>query len=688
MKKMNRRDYLISMGATAGAIASTSALDIFAQEDQTTTGLSEAESETSNDNDSAKSNGKPPKWTIMVYLAGDGNLTAHCISVLQQLDAVVYNDNVRVLACFDSNTPAAKGSRYLEISKKDLSVKNGFDWGIHNKLIPPDQRGHGIVAPDFCKPNSDPNGQAASPSVVAAEGVRRFIEWSMEKHEKSEKYMLILMGHGPIVASQTFLAKENPPSFLRLADLRKVLSEHFGPERKLDILACNNCVMNGIETAVEVKGLCDFMLGSQGLVLVDGWPYREVISAVVENSDAPTEKIARKMLEACARNLLDFTLMERSSEQSVCDITKFGDKDNALSAIQELVKVLRQGLAFQQDYQALMYPAICDAVKLARLEAQSYWGETFVDLYDFCERLLQKCNDMALVNVDFLKQLGYGKCPPQRFRSTPLVRQLNETVSSCLKVLEAIKRMVPDSYYIGPDLQYSHGLSIYFPWTRPERPYFFTELSPGQFRLRTAFQTYREYTFDSETGWTTFLEDFFKATLRRVRRADRVFDQQSDTASLDSGLIGQTIQPESGMLAINLQKSSSDTGINDPEVWSMVKNYPRRNYLSPADCARRLNVAGSLKLGKIQSSAGTSEWAEGLTSVPEFEKTEIVGGDPALEKDLHKIEPVGDTSPPVSYLGWNITGLVAEVITGRAKKPASNGKSARSRIPEKSKAKV
>ena len=34
-----------------------------------------------------------------------------------------------------------------------------------------------------------------------------------------------------------------------------------------------------------------------------------------------------------------------------------------------------------------------DAVRLARLEAQAYWDETFVDLYDFCELLLRRCRD-------------------------------------------------------------------------------------------------------------------------------------------------------------------------------------------------------------------------------------------------------------------------------------------------------
>src|ERR1041385_3167069 len=93
--------------------------------------------------------GKTPKWTVMVYLAGDNNLTANCITVLQQLEDVKYDDSVCVLACFDSNTPWPKGSRYLAVNCRRRKVHNGLNWEIHNDLIPPDERGHGFQPPSF-----------------------------------------------------------------------------------------------------------------------------------------------------------------------------------------------------------------------------------------------------------------------------------------------------------------------------------------------------------------------------------------------------------------------------------------------------------------------------------------------------------------------------------------------------------
>jgi hypothetical protein len=101
--------------------------------------------------------------------------------------------------------------------------------------------------------------------------------------------------------------------------------------------------------------------------------------------------------------------MDRSSEQSVCDLSALRDPDpsqqqvpdpgepkpeSVTLAIQKLSVVLQgvlkfipvpqQRLSEDKQQQVLEYPTICDAIRIARLEAQSFWGETFVDVYDFC----------------------------------------------------------------------------------------------------------------------------------------------------------------------------------------------------------------------------------------------------------------------------------------------------------------
>lgn len=585
-------------------------------------------------NGNGKTNGnnklkrKKPIWTILVYLAGDNNLTANCVSVLQQLEAVDYSDEVCVLACFDSNTAWPRGSRYLEINTRRETVDNGLDWEIHNDLIPPEDRKHKFIPPSFCVEEIVPGDVTPIKRHDVARGLKRFLKWAVEDHEKTERYMLILYGHGPLVAGQTFLARENPKSSLQFEDLQNVVGQFFGPRRKLDILACQNCVMNGVETAYEIREQVDVLIGSQGLVLAAGWPYEKIISAIVEKPGAPPELIALDLIKACARHLIDFAIMDRSSEQSVCDVRKLAYPKNVITAISELVNVLNENLEFVEDEEGdktLQYPEIADVLKLARLEAQSYWGETFVDLYDFCERLLKQCNGAVRVHNSLFRNCGFhGQLQAQK-PGRDYVNRFRRIIGRCLDVMDRIREMVPYSYYIGSDLQYSHGLSIFFPWTMPGEPYFFVKKG-ADYILKTSFETYSEYSFVKESGWAEFLKKFYKATLRKVRRADRTIELRNKSDSLDLGLIQERFASGNEVLTGDLQKSGSSTGYVDHEVWSYVKNYPRRNYLSPSDCGRKIMDAGCQKLGE----------REQFTSA---------------------------TSPPVSYLGWNIAGLVAEVIS-------------------------
>src|ERR1041384_1567615 len=129
--------------------------------------------------------GEKVKWTVLVYLAGDNNLTANCITVLQQLEAVPYDGNIRVLACFDSNTPWPKGSRYLAINGKKFPNNDTLDWEIYNDLIIPRERGHGITqAPDFCNEViSDNDAQTADhmTRTDVAKGLQRFLDWAKKQ---------------------------------------------------------------------------------------------------------------------------------------------------------------------------------------------------------------------------------------------------------------------------------------------------------------------------------------------------------------------------------------------------------------------------------------------------------------------------------------------------------------------------
>jgi hypothetical protein len=568
-------------------------------------------------------------WLIMVYLAGDNNLSAHSIAFLQELEYANFsrpvNDgkkHARVVAAFDSPTPWPKGARYLEIKRhQDPTVNPGhkMKWPLHNDLVEP---GHIVVSPDFCAPDggvSKKKPPRYPDEPVAEEALARFLDWVKENYE-AEKYMLILFGHGPIVAGNTFLADTSPPSYLKLSEFARILCD-FG--KYIDILACYNCVMNGIESAVQLHGHVNYLLGSQGLMLANGWPVRKIIELATANAGWGSKQMAEGILTMSVLNLLDFTLMERSSEQAVCDVTQFGQKDKIVLAVRALSGTLQKGLKFIRvnEEWKLKYPIVADLVRLARLDAQSYWSETFVDLYDFAALLRRKCKE-------FLTNIGstdYGRCVSGPDDLITVVQNIAHWCEKITKIFEC-DHIVPKAYYVGPQLQYSHGVSIYFPWTLPEGPITFEPIpewavKPRYYSLRTPFEEYKNYLFATPeySDWARFLQAFFRATLRNVRLVEYADEYDPKRSEKDLAVTDRLT------VVIDLQKSSSNTGEEDGECLR-IKNYPRRFYLSPADCDRR---------------------------IPAYGRDNNVG--PKKDEDTEE-------KAKVSYLGWNIRGLVAEVV--------------------------
>lgn len=699
---------------------------------------------------------KPPKWLVMIYLAGDNSLSANCIAILQELEAACYSEDVRVVACFDTNTPRPRGARYVEIGRQRRCPHPDIDWDLHNDLVPFEcLPGHPVEAPDFCNPV--PSSTPATTEPIAKEGLSRFIRFTLDRHPGAQKHMLMLFGHGSAVAGNTFLADSNPPSFLRLKELREVLARHFDAQfpplfeeedaadededddvdeglegekveeldpseelearddddaRKaakkrpvLDILACDNCMMNGIESAFEIRRRVKFIIGSQGLMLALGWPFKKILDEVVTYKDEDAECVARRILRVCARNLLDFALMDRSSDQSLCDLTVLRKGGDLMRAVRRLSRAMRRGLKVDDYCGNLKYPAVCDAIRLARLEAQSYWSETFVDLYDFCELLLERANHFLTTGHTLISQYLEERraAAPKRakgakedevidIRDVEPFKQFGEIAKACWDVLEALRAnqipddprrpFVLDSYYVGPELQYSNGVSIYFPWTLPEDPIIFEEVTdrgaggsygaswsaferarertekrvreetlaeregasgdkskkpPTDYKLITAFDEYGRYDFARRKGgnWAAFLRVFFKATLRNVRRFDRRYIEPTDKREQLVRFFNVESIPEDDAhrfdsSPINLQKSSSDVDSENNCACPTIKNYPRRFYLSPADCKRRC---------------------------------------PDLPKE--KCVTLGDMDRKncASYLGWNVRGITAEVIKPKQERP-------------------
>ncbi len=198
------------------------------------------------------------------------------------------------------------------------------------------------------------------------------------------------------------------------------------------------------------------------------------------------KRLCKKIFNYCLFNSFDFQLAGYSCDLTLCDLNKVGDLEQPIS---ELSKSLRKGLSVSRTTKD---PLIRELMILAHWEAQSFFQEQYTDLYDYCFRLRAKC------------KAELDKTPSERMQ-----RALEKIAGDCEVVMQVLKRgkhnddngVIVRSEFSGPAYQYTHGLSVFFPWSEPVDNPMWKKL-------------YRRFAF-KETRWHLFLKHYFADTMRK-----------------------------------------------------------------------------------------------------------------------------------------------------------------------------
>ena len=267
----------------------------------------------------------------------------------------------------------------------------------------------------------------------------------------------------------------------------------------------DNCLMCMAEVCYELRGLVQLVVGCESYSPASGWPYREILerlgtdflpkSPKVKTSKKPVqEAFAEAIVEEYTNFYVDYWLGGMSVAQSALDVRKV---ERLKEAVDELANELDTGLQNEVEAKRVSSPAtgtypLRDALILAHWEAQSYNGELFVDLFDFCDCLQKR--------------------QPQ-----------HPVAPKCEALKEIIKEFVLKSCYSGAAYQYSFGVSIYFPWSQIANSYSFLDFVKGG--------TYGK-------GWLRFLETYTDLTRRRPRgmAEDGPLGKVNRTSRIDSAV--------------------------------------------------------------------------------------------------------------------------------------------------------
>jgi hypothetical protein len=437
-------------------------------------------------------------WTIMFFFASDNELSLLNVSQIKAVKDAGYQQNTDLLLYFDSNQRGVP-TRLFNVNSglknnnpRRSHIGDGEDPYVRNFLadqIRPYQmdRDKGPCTKTLYDELSQPDGMHVS------DALENFIGYCRENNP-AKHYMLVLVGHGMIVANDSFLADDNPRSAITLVQLGAILNrfkekvEH--DHASFELLGLHSCSMSAIEIAYEVKDTAKYLIASQGFAYVGSWPYRQLLkkifNATENNQNGFTNSRVRKLIQSVYElslyNATDFAFSGYSHDLTLCSL----DGRKIRELVVPLVK-LTDNLKW-----SLKRPRGKELILLAHLQSQSFWREEYTDIYDFCSCLKRYCD--AEPNDEFQKSLA----------------------ADCDAVMKVIKPdqqedpfdgLVIFSDNFGWEYQYAHGLSIYFPWSRPLGN---EDTSPLNNYRRYAF--YKD--FDEGHSWLGFLIDYWKETER------------------------------------------------------------------------------------------------------------------------------------------------------------------------------
>ena len=492
------------------------------------------------------------EWTIMVFCAGDNELSPMIVSQLKDLKDAGHHEDVNVLVYFDANEKGVP-TRVYSINQNGRNCHSRRSYTYVDNLasdhveVDPNA---GPAAKELWEVLKNPLEKEAEPALSI------FLAFCREQY-RAKHYALVLVGHGMIVANDAFLPDEFPQSSITLKGLGKTIDGFGG---NLELLGLHSCSMSAVEVAYELKGKAKYMIASEGPSYVQGWPYRKLLQKFFEFLDEPnghnshnghngqngnvnhqSEPVdARHLMEGlyslASSNGLDFTLSGYSQDLALINL----DPNNfapLTAAIEELVAQLKLALEDESCVPRQL-------IQLAHLESQSYFNESYTDLYDFCYCLSKSCI------ADNLKRLKAACCA--------VIAELEPNNSTAIG--ERFSKIVVRSTNFGSLYQHSHGLSVYFPWTQP--------LGDEKGSVLKRYKKYRfTKEFQKENSWRSFLKLYLKKTEREPRyEYESTYDENISLAYVGYGV---------GQLSGALESPQKTSGASGPSCQcASIKNFP------------------------------------------------------------------------------------------------------------------
>lgn len=188
-------------------------------------------------------------WTLLVYIAGDNDLSDAGLKDIQEMCREGASDNL-----------------YVGIQ---IDTYGEYSGAIRYEITPPDWSGkaHRTVIERLPEPDT------GDPAVL-----QDFIKWGITRYP-AENTLLVVWNHGSGFRSvRRNIAYDDFGSSLDMPEIESALRKAgIHENNRLQILGFDACLMNMLEVVHHFSGIADIVVGSQQTEPGDGWPYHMVL---------------------------------------------------------------------------------------------------------------------------------------------------------------------------------------------------------------------------------------------------------------------------------------------------------------------------------------------------------------------------------------------------------------------------
>jgi len=275
------------------------------------------------------------EWTIMVYMAGDNNLSIDMAYALKDIREVVKarNDKVNLMVYYDGNslnTPTV----YCDFTNftKPLYIPA---YTVEKRYKYKSRRG---------KSEENPEDQNAATMY----SIMNFVDWCVnpeKSDKKANKYSLIFSGHGFGFQAISFLKDNSSDYYMTIrrfrASLEKIRDEILN--QPLNLVGFDSCVMSMLEIGYEIRDCAETMIASEGSIPNAGWTYGNILGDLVSSSaNEVSQAVAKNFVHSFIDSQKEFAIGGVSVDMSAWNLSKVAE---VVAAADKLGEILTFGIA-------------------------------------------------------------------------------------------------------------------------------------------------------------------------------------------------------------------------------------------------------------------------------------------------------------------------------------------------------